>query len=588
MKHIILILVLSWSVDTIAQDTELKWHEPVRSDISVIEGQAWSGEMTSPYDRLPARAEPLVRDAVQDLSKMSAGLMIRFRTNAENIKIRYQVENKDDLALNHMPATGVSGVDLYSIGTHGEELWCAAKRHWADTIVYTYGNLTIDTTYHQRGPEYRLYLPLYNQTNWLEIGIDDSKHFEFLPVRKEKPIVVYGTSIAQGACASRPGMAWTAILGRKMDRPLINLGFSGNGLLETPIVDLLTEIDAKVYVLDCLPNIVYRDDPEQMIRERLRSAVHQLRDKQPNTPILITDHAGYTDGHTNNGRKLTYELGNKVQRNVYDQLINEGVENLHYLTKAEIGLTLDDMVDGTHPTDLGMFHYAEGYERKLRSILNEEVGNVSTTRPVTQYREPDNYDWQERHREILDLNKTDPPKTIIIANSIIHFWGGEPKAPIVKDGRSWETVLTPAGVRNYAYGWDRIENVLWRVHHGELDGFDAEKILVMIGTNNMHLNTNEEIIKGLNSLVTAIKQRQTKAEIVLMGILPRRDYEQRITQLNMQIKAIANDQEVSFADLGHVFLADNDLVNESLFSDGLHPNKAGYQELIKVLEPLVK
>jgi GDSL-like Lipase/Acylhydrolase family len=96
---------------------------------------------------------------------------------------------------------------------------------------------------------------LYNSVQWMEIGIQEGTLFNPLPTRKEKPIVVYGTSIAQGGCASRPGMAWPAILGRKLDRPLINLGFSGNGRLEKEVIDLMIEIDAKLFVLDCLPNL---------------------------------------------------------------------------------------------------------------------------------------------------------------------------------------------------------------------------------------------------------------------------------------------------------------------------------------------
>ena len=102
---------------------------------------------------------------------------------------------------------------------------------------------------------YQLYLPLYNSLEWLEIGVPEEATIHFLALRNEKPIVVYGSSITQGACASRPGMAWTAILERKMDRPLLNFGFSGNGRLEKELIDLISEIDAKIFVLDCLPNL---------------------------------------------------------------------------------------------------------------------------------------------------------------------------------------------------------------------------------------------------------------------------------------------------------------------------------------------
>jgi lysophospholipase L1-like esterase len=144
------------------------------------------------------------------------------------------------------------------------------------------------------------------------------------------------------------------------------------------------------------------------------------------------------------------------------------------------------------------------------------------------------------------------------------------------------------GVRNYAYGWDRIENVLWRVHHGELDGFEAERVMVMIGTNNLHLNTNQEIIEGLDLLTQAIIARQPKAEIVLMGLLPRRDYEQRIKILNSQISLLAGKHSLAYADLGSVFLKENAEIQESLFSDGLHPNEAGYRKLREMLIPLLE
>ena len=103
--------------------------------------------------------------------------------------------------------------------------------------------------------EYAAYLPLYNGIESLEIGVPAGAKFAGLAPRAEKPIVFYGTSITHGACASRPGMVHTAILGRRFDRPVINLGFSGNGRMDPAVGELLTEIDAAVYVIDCLPNM---------------------------------------------------------------------------------------------------------------------------------------------------------------------------------------------------------------------------------------------------------------------------------------------------------------------------------------------
>lgn len=596
MKNLLLLIFCFQLTSAFAQNgSTIKWWNPAQYELHVIEGQAWPDEVQSFYDRLPSRAEGNVAKDVWGLSSQSAGLIIRFRSNAEEIKVRYgTIWNskiygpQKNYGMDHMPATGVSGVDLYAIDSDGREFWCTARRNFSDTITYRYPGLNPNDAYHEQGREYRLYLPLYNQVAWLEIGVDERDYFEPLPTRNEKPIVVYGTSIAQGACASRPGMAWTAILGRKMDRPLINLGFSGSGRLESPVIDLIAEIDAKIYILDCLPNLTPDTGIEdEELKRRVVESVHQLKSKRPNIPILLVDHAGFTEEFISDSRKEAYSKANQLQQEAFYHLKKEGINKLYYLTKEDISLQPDDMVDGTHPTDLGMMHYAENYEKILRSILKEHNGKVSTTQPVTQYREPNNYDWEERHRDILKLNAADPPKIVFLANSIIHFWGGIPRTKLVREEDSWKTLLTPMGVRNYAYGWDRIENVLWRVHHGELDGFEAEKVMVMIGTNNLHLNTDEEIIEGLQVLIEAIQARQPKAEIVLMGLLPRREQELRVATLNVEISRLAGDAHVEYTDLGSIFLNEDQKIRESLFSDGLHPNANGYVKLKEALRPLL-
>ena len=135
------------------------------------------------------------------------------------------------------------------------------------------------------------------------------------------------------------------------------------------------------------------------------------------------------------------------------------------------------------------------------------------------------------------------------------------------------------GVKNLGYGWDRIENVLWRVYHGELDGFEAEQVIMKIGTNNLHLSTNDEIIKGLQFLVEAIKSKQPKAKITLIGILPRRDQEARVEVLNTLIKKASKLLHVNYLSVGNVLLAKTGKIDESLFRDGLNPNEKGYNRL---------
>ncbi|MEM9142286.1 MAG: SGNH/GDSL hydrolase family protein, partial [Bacteroidota bacterium] len=320
-RQLALIFGLMFMFGLSQEKRDFQWWNPAEQDIPVIEGQAWPKEVEQFYDRLPARARHSVSSDVWGLSKESAGLMIRFRSNSREIKVKYQLRNIQNYALNHMPATGVSGLDLYAITSDGEELWYAGQRRFGDsTVTYTFANVRPNDKYHKLGREYRLFLPLYNQVMDLEIGTKPDTYFEVLPVRKDKPIVVYGTSIAQGACASRPGMAWTALLGRKMDRPLVNLGFSGSGRLDTAVIDLLTEIDAKIYILDCMPNLTQNVwgslgiEDDLAFKERILNAVGLLRAEKPDTPILLAEHAGFSDEDIHPDKQKMAQNVNAIQR----------------------------------------------------------------------------------------------------------------------------------------------------------------------------------------------------------------------------------------------------------------------------------
>ena len=569
-----------------SQDITYTWWNPSGNEFPVLEGQAWK-EVQKPYDRLPARAEKTVREDVWNLSHHSAGLMLRFRSNADQIIIRYKVSGSN--AMLHMPATGVSGIDLYAISTDGNWLWCGGKYSFGDTITYRFTGLEPNDTYHKKGREYRLYFPLYNNVQWMEIGVPKETLFNPLPTRQEKPIVVYGTSIAQGGCASRPGMAWPAIVGRKLDRPLINLGFSGNGRLEKEVIGLLTEIDAKLYVLDCLPNLDASDaSKSEEVKNLVVQSVKQLRQKALSTPILLVEHCGYSDEAINPAGRADYKALNLAQRKAFEQLKSEGQTNLYLLSKEEIGLTLDATVDGTHPNDLGMQEYANAYEKIIRDIVEEPIGVVTTTQPCIQSRDANIYSWDNRHQEILSMNKIKQPRIIFLGNSITHFWGGEPKTSIINGIDSWNQVMEPLGVRNFGYGWDRIENVLWRVYHDELSGYEAAQVVILIGTNNIPLNSNSEILEGLQFLIQAIKSRQPSAEILLLGIYPRRNDEQKIADINQGIVKVSGLMNVRYLNAGKVLSNENGKINEALFTDGLHPNAEGYRKLAQIMSPYLK
>lgn len=358
MKKLFLLMALT--VPALCQ-AQTRWIDPIKEGAEV-HGSGWE-ELRHSYVRLPDKAENTVRSSVWGLSRSSAGKSLVFRSNAGSIKLRYQLGDKE-YSMFHMQSTGKSGLDLYAIDKEGAMRWCAADftPSFADTVVYRYSGISY---YPEKTDsyEFHLYLPLYNRIKWLEIGIPEDAEFEFLPVPAERPIVVYGTSIAQGACASRPGMAWSNIIERELRYPVVNLGFSGNGKLEPEVFDLLDEIDAGLYILDCLPNL----SGTSVIFDRAIAGVRRLREHH-DCPILLVENCGHTNEYTKDSY-AAYRADNDQLRRAYEALLAEGVQEIYYLTCGEIGFTMDSMVEGVHPTDIGMRNYADAYIAKIRAIF---------------------------------------------------------------------------------------------------------------------------------------------------------------------------------------------------------------------------
>ena len=554
------------------------WYEP-----EFVEGVCIT-DSTNIFHRLPVGMKDNVRPAVWSLSENTAGEFIHFKTSATEIKVQYILSNKD-FSMPHMPATGESGLDLFAMDVNGNWSWAPGKYHFGDTCSYVFSPLLVAKN-KTSVSDFYLYLPLYNTVKWLSIGVDDDAQFSFAEKRKEKPIVAYGTSIMQGGVCSRPGLAWTNILERNIDRTVINLGFSGNGRYEEPIFDLMATVDAKMYILDCMPNLTGGIASEE-IKRRIIYGVNKLREQNKTVPVLFAEHAvGYAPFYMDTARLNNYHRSSEVIEKIFDELKRSGTKNIYLLTDKEIDFDVNSTTEGLHPNDIGMMKYAVAYEKKIREILNEPAGKTSTEIPVEQYR--DGYDWRKRHEDIIENIARTKPKTLLIGNSIINFWGGEPKGMVSTGEKEWKQYMAPLGVQNSGYGWDRIENVLWRVYHGELDNFTGKQIILMIGTNNLQLNSDEEIVNGLQFLINAIKSRKPGTNIIMAGILPRIQMESRVADINKKIKSMSLQSHIDFIDFGKDFLK-GDTINPQLFlPDGLHPNANGYSVLGKDISKLLK
>ncbi len=326
-----------------------------------VEGQGWTA-VSSPYDRLPAKAKGVVRDAVWNLSRDSAGMVVRFVTDATAIHARWTLTSPR-LEMPHMPATGVSGLDLYAKDDQGTWRWVANGRPAGETT-----SAVLADGLRPGRREYKLYLPLYNGVTSVEVGVPAANDIEdapAYPAERAKPIVFYGTSITHGACASRPGMVHTAILGRWYHRPVINLGFSGNGRMEPEVTALLAELDAAVYVIDCCPNLA-----GEQTAKLTRPLVEQLRAARPEVPIVLVEDRRYSDAWIRAGNADRNDGNHAALRAAYEELLAAGVKHLHYIPGDPLlGDDNEGTVDASHPNDLGFYRQAVEFDRVLRPLV---------------------------------------------------------------------------------------------------------------------------------------------------------------------------------------------------------------------------
>lgn len=330
----------------IASQTTAGWTSgPTWHDVSdwPIEGRVFT-DRALPFDRLPKAAKGVVRDPVWNLSRQSAGMVVRFGTDASSFRLRYTLSS-EQLAMPHMPATGVSGIDVYALDRTTWR-WLAVTRPTSTTVEATLDGLSTPG-------RYMLYLPLYNRVDRLEIGVPDAATIAPLDTRS-RPVVFYGTSITQGACASRPGMAYPAILGRRLGCHTVNLGFSGNGRMEMAVARSLVKIDASTFVIDCLPNM-----NAGLVRERTIPFVLHLRKHCPTVPIVLVEDRTWASAPLRGDKRRHHAASRQALREAFEQLEAKGVDDLQYVRgETLLGDDGEATVDGSHPSDLGMTRYA--------------------------------------------------------------------------------------------------------------------------------------------------------------------------------------------------------------------------------------
>jgi len=336
---------------------KVDWHDAEQWG---VEGRCWPElERKRYYDRLPAGAEGKVPAPVWTLSRHSTGMVVRFKSNATAVHVRYKLMSAN-LAMPHMPATGASGVDLYGRDEQGKWRWVNVSRPTAQETTFPLSEAMTPAP-----REWMLYLPLFNGMEKLEIGVNAGATFEGIPPQQKGMLVFYGTSITHGIAASRPGMCHPAIIGRRLDMPVLNLGFSGNGKMDPPVGEYLALLEPAVFIIDCLPNMV-----AAQVTERCIPLVKQLRAARPTTPIVLVEDRRNTNSWIHPERAAHHTANHAALKEAYAKLQGEGVKNLFYIEGDHLlGEDGDGTTDGSHPSDLGFYRQADVMEPVIQEAL---------------------------------------------------------------------------------------------------------------------------------------------------------------------------------------------------------------------------
>ena len=344
------------------------WNE-VQADVVYTDASAFplhgkaAPETSARYQRFPAEFKKTAREPLWALSENSTGLYVRFRSNAPAIHARW---TNRAYHMPHMTDVGVGGLDLYA-NLDGEWRFVGSGFNWGTIRKQHEKRLVGNMDAAMR--EYMLYLPLYDCLDSLSIGIPRGYVLEAPELdspRSESSIVMYGTSILQGGCASRPGMAHTAILSRALDREVINLGFSGNAFLDTEVAQLISRMEnPSLIVLDYVPNA-----SAQKIESYGEEFFRIIRQAHPDVPVVFVEDPIFPHSVVDKSILKEVTQKNKAQEELYLKLKGAGEPYIYYVpAEGMLGADGEATVDGVHLTDLGMMRYVDHILPTLKNAL---------------------------------------------------------------------------------------------------------------------------------------------------------------------------------------------------------------------------
>ncbi len=313
------------------------------------------------FPRLPKAVAEATNMRVRCLYTNPAGGRVRFKTNSKRLAIKAKYPNLTPRSI--LTGQVSTGFDIY-IRKNGVPTFYAALYPPVDMEDGYEKSIALG----EGEAEIEIYMPLYNDLESLSVGLDSGAYLAApTPYTHSIPILYYGSSITQGASASRPGNVYSAILSRRFDADFINLGFASGALGEASIAEYMANLSPSVFVLDYdynAPSAEHLEATHLPLYRRIRAA-------HPETPIILITKPillACGDNSDNDRRRAIIYETLRIAR-------AEGDKNIYALDGKEMFAPYETgmgCADGVHPNDFGMWVYAENIAKILKNDLGWE------------------------------------------------------------------------------------------------------------------------------------------------------------------------------------------------------------------------
>ena len=340
------------------------WRDPFAEPMQ-LRGFPWAGTERL-FRRFPLHPADPLPASVYNGANSTAGGQLLFRTDSTRVIIRVKLAASSSMY--HMPATGQCGFDLY-IGHGAESRYHRTARFERDDVEY---ECPLFESTRSEMREFTINFPLYQGVSTLEIGLDVSASLE-APGKSAMDgcVIAYGTSITQGGCASRPGLAYTNILSRKLDLEVVNLGFSGAGRGEPEVIRTIATIQhPSLFILDYEANT----ESTEHLTSTLPRAIEILRTAHTQSSILVVSRVPFARDITDESSATERIRSKDLQHDIVQSLRDGGDSRIFFLDGADLlGEDGDECtVDGIHPNDLGFKQMADRLFPVIKRILHQQ------------------------------------------------------------------------------------------------------------------------------------------------------------------------------------------------------------------------